>query len=912
MQCGEKRVVCDIPALSLLHEEKAITSNLLLSLKCKECCDSNLVGGKASSLALLNIATSTNLKYKAIVPEGFCLTVNAMKIQIDNSDLIKAILEDLDVAVCDTETINLQEVCQNVVTCWRRMPICEELLDEIIKLIEPNRSYAVRSSGIGEDSVVLSAAGQNATILGCQGIDGIVYGIKECWASLYTFQSVEYRRQLGMALDCGMGVIIQEMVSADAAGVMFTRHPVSGDPDLVYVTANFGLGETVVSGSVEPDSFVVSKQDGLNLKIVSSDRGKKGRMLHMLENGALVNTSTEEINLCISNHDLLNLVKVGIEIEEMFGWPKDIEWTLHKGRIYLLQCRPITSLFAWSEQELTHELDSALLDDIFTTANVGEVFPEATSPLTQSVCLRVLNKFIMKEDRRNKNLWYNNDVVCISHHHALINTLKTFLRYVDKKTSFSQKVLELAVCGHPVSNEILLSKVESKIGFMSFWNHLSLIFGNISDTISNKSTVRSAQKLGNNFKLSFNQCTTAASLIRVITSSFVHLQEVLVYHSQASTVSVFWQMILLSILSEGNADLTSSHLEDVSQLLLSSEIVVSAEIPKLLKEISNVIIQDGNFKDFNRTPVKNTRNWLQTNCKRASKMFENLLHTHGHRSIKEMDLKTETWGLDPTPLLITLKSLVKNSSRNKKVNISESEMKSKVFKSPKKEITRFFLKMLQPYSNRAAEGREVTKNAMLLIIHQLRLAYLHLGKLMMKEGKLPDPSLVFYFTHYELMVFISTEESSILHKASRRKRLWPKWNQIKFPEIIDGFLTPLSIDISKIGEGNQVKGTLVFPGQVQGRACVLSLGDDPSVINQGDILITYCTDVGWSPLYPLLGGVVTELGGLISHGAVVAREYGLPCIVGASGVTTVFQTGDEILLDANNGVVTKLSGTKRE
>lgn len=184
-----------------------------------------------------------------------------------------------------------------------------------------------------------------------------------------------------------------------------------------------------------------------------------------------------------------------------------------------------------------------------------------------------------------------------------------------------------------------------------------------------------------------------------------------------------------------------------------------------------------------------------------------------------------------------------------------------------------------------------------------------LAKLMQKEGLLPDTSLIFHMTKDEIWEVIKNRNSNIISKAIRRQKLHQEWDCKKFPDLVFGVPHPISDEqITDDSPSSKilVKGCTVYGGKVRGRACVINNLSDANQIVKGDILITYCTDIAWTPYFPLLNGLVTELGGLISHAAVVSREFNLPCIVGAKGATLAVQTGRKIQLDASEGLLSSV------
>lgn len=185
---------------------------------------------------------------------------------------------------------------------------------------------------------------------------------------------------------------------------------------------------------------------------------------------------------------------------------------------------------------------------------------------------------------------------------------------------------------------------------------------------------------------------------------------------------------------------------------------------------------------------------------------------------------------------------------------------------------------------------------------------------MRKAALLPDTDLIFYLTHQEIGTLLNDRNrSDLISKANRRRRLLPELKKFQFDEFQWGVMKPRNADTEVLALKDLVKvtGTPVCEGRVTARACVVTSFAEVSKIRSGDILIAHSTDIAWSPYFPILSGVVTELGGLISHGAVVAREYGLPCIIGATNATAIIQDGEEICMDASAGIIVKLGNNNK-
>ena len=242
----------------------------------------------------------------------------------------------------------------------------------------------------------------------------------------------------------------------------------------------------------------------------------------------------------------------------------------------------------------------------------------------------------------------------------------------------------------------------------------------------------------------------------------------------------------------------------------------------------------------------------------------------------EFDFSSETWGLNPRSLISALQTMVANPSTFASVAKPENDDWMTAIQKTKPNKYRA-LKFFVPRSRDAVAYREKTKSLLIRTIHCFRLAYRRLGQLMVWDGKIPDAELVYFLTHSELQQVISSRGAALISKAVRRRKLFPEVDGLVFPELSLGIPKAMhesdKEELETGSSGLQLSGTPVFKGTVRATARVALNLLEARDIQCGEILITRCTDVGWTPYFPLLVGVVTELGGLISHGAVVAREY---------------------------------------
>ncbi|XP_059474516.1 putative phosphoenolpyruvate synthase [Neocloeon triangulifer] len=874
-----------------------------------------LVGGKALSLALLKSLDDCRFD----VPSGFCVTSEAYARQTQTFPLLQSAVDLLKDAATGQKELELKCVCRKVAEAFEVTKLCQDVtnvMENYLDKYSDETIFAVRSSAIGEDSADLSSAGQNSTILGVKR-QNVAQAVMKCWASLFSEHSVMYRWQHGQELDPGMAVVVQVMVPANAAGVLFTRHPFTGNPRQIVITANYGLGESVVSASAEPDTVLISRSRNNNsLKIEQVQIGSKKDSIFLSTSGE----GTESINiadeqrekLCLSDDLLLKLAQIGEALERQFGSPRDIEWAVLEDKIHLLQARPITALDSWTDFELEHELDMPIVmdNDILSIANTGEVFPGATKPLTQSVLTRLLDLEIQEQCiKRNKNRSFCNlyqSFVGTTSNHVVISVINTVLSNLDEKIGTTNKVMDLAVFGHLVTDERLHSTGVQRFGYMSSFTKFLTIYDMLMDTMSAGKVEKSGKREVQNYKVSHSKNASAEELMSAIQQSLPHFVKIIRMHGHMSRVSIFTQVAAMSVLTENNDDWCTDHYTDISLLLSSCSNVESAEIPSQLREIAAMIAEeDSDF--FTSAEPAIAFNWILKESEAASK-FTSFLEAHGHRSIREFEFHTATWGMNPESLIKTLQALVKSPhpAPENAISLSVNET-CQILKSPTKGGTRRALRFLLPHCRTAVARREKSKSGLICAVHVLRTAYRRLARLLVREGRLPEADLLFYMTNHEISRLVSHRDPVLLAKAARRRRLWHHWESLKYEEIFFGVPRPVQEQENSMVGIQTMKATPVCSGVVLGRACVVSELSQTADIVRGDILITHCTDIGWSPYFPLLAGIVTELGGLISHGAVIAREYGLPCIVGATNATQIFRTGDIVRLNGSLGVLEKIS-----
>nr|XP_054748523.1 uncharacterized protein LOC129254092 [Lytechinus pictus] len=883
------------------------------------CQSTKLVGGKGAQLAILTHLRN-QLMPKFEVPPGFCVTSNAFQVQLKSCPKLQEAVKGLCEVSTDLRCASLEDTCNWVGELFSNTPVCAEISSDIKKELErlfgkdnTKRMFAVRSSAIGEDTAEMSAAGQLTTILGVKGYDKVCKAVQGCWASLFSFQAVQYRRQRGQSVESTMGVVVMEMVPSEISGVLFSRDPVDGNPAVVLINANYGLGESVVSGVADPDTITLRRKRKDKFEIAKIQVGSKKKAIMLEESGGTLTKDLPDMDsqkACISNEVAFDLARLSNKLEERFGDPRDIEWAYSNGAIYLLQARPITTIDMMTDYELLHEFDSGIATDRewLTTCNIQEMMPGAVTPLTYSVFVSAIDWCLQKfltGFGGPPSVWPCLKSVATSCGKIFISLTKVGACHEDYTAGVRKDMMEIALLGQ-LLEDFTTADIHSYHGppnhlIHRIWN----CFKMIRVVLNAKKDVEKLEKKLNSFRI--KECRTAAGLYQEIDSKIPDLYEAWRASLFLSSASSSYSNVLMAVLTKGSAKWETIHYSEVAMLLSTCPNVPSADVPMALENIVKAVMNEGKSEAFVNWEPSKALQWLQgTESKSAGKIFRKFLQEQGHRCIRESEFREASWKMQPVKVIPVIQSILKggNIARSKKELSVDDAVKQ--LKSPVTFFERMILKIFIPKARVAVGHREWGKSLAVKMHNHLKEGYWRLAQLMVEEGRLPESDLIFFLTHHEIGLLLKNRSPLILSKAIRRRKLLPVQMAMNYPEVFRGSPQPIETQ-RKTTALVTLKGLPVCQGCVEGTARVVTRLEDAGTIQSGDILIVIFTDVGWSPYFPLIGGLVTELGGLISHGAVVAREYGIPCIVNAKGATTSFQSGDHVVLDGTKGTIQKIS-----
>ena len=890
----------------------------VINLGTPACSLKSLVGGKAYHLSVL--------KSDFNIPNGFCVTTLAFKKHIQFHNKLQSSTQKVKECLRYLSAETLKQTCDDAERSLQQMPLNSDLQSLVQKHLNEvfgtdlwrNKRFAVRSSSVSEDDPETSTAGQLDTYLCVQGFDNLISAIQHCWASSVAYRVVEYRRQNGQELLENVGVVVQEMVDADVAGILFTVDPVTGNESNMIINANYGLGESVVSGTVNPDTIVVSRGDNGKLQIKCIHIGaKETRRVAYDENGTSRETvsSSDTRILCINEADVLRIAEQGIEIEKYFDSPQDIEWAIQEGQIYILQARPVSVLDSEGDEELLCEFDTPVVSEkeLITPCNIEEMMPGATTPLTGDI-------FVYGVGRAG---------VCYVHRrlgiqppvHALVGALTfsghsflniTYWALKDISGFGGDKAkanIEVSVFGQPV-NEHTVDDIKDFYGRrISYQSKLRQTF---REYLLDKSDLKLYETLVDTIEAtSFCKHTeTAQMLFEWIDENIILYFEMWKFYVFKLTGSLRQYGAIMRTLKGKAKELSVEHMADMALILSKCRNVISAEIPCFVHDLAKRIAKSDTKEQFlNLSPEECDSFLKNSGDDRLKSDYISFMERHGHRGVRESELIDKSWSQNPSQFMQTIQFLVRKGL------FPESETKARsvkeIVEGLQTNLSRFQKMMLKLFfvQNAMKEVgiRELAKSNLIKVTHIFRQAYWKLADLMVSESRLPEPELLFFLTHREIGELIKFRCVKLVRLSKRRKSLFPEMNKFSYSKINIGRPKPLQDAKSNYQNLTTIslQGMPVCRGKAEGRACVIESLDDADRISQGDILVCKFTDVGWSPFYPLISGLATEMGGLMSHGAIIAREYGIPCVVNITGVTDMIQTGDRVILDGAAGTITK-------
>jgi len=862
----------------------------------------DIVGGKALPLAQMRQAGFD-------VPAGFCITVHALSAFAAQAPVAAALRRLDDSGLSDAER------GKNTRAALQAAPMPEDVLRAVRSAYDAlgGGAVAVRSSALHEDQATASFAGQYDTYLNLSSLEEMIESIKGCWASLWNERAVAYRRQqVRGAGEVAMAVIVQRQIAAAASGALFTLNPLTGREEEMVVEASWGLGEAVVSGRVTPDRYVI---DVWNERVLERDVSDKPVMVIPAPvSGVREVTVPQEDRRrsVLSDADLMRLADLGIRIQELFGRPQDIEWALHEGRFHILQSRPLTSY--------------GFAPDIgqWTSANFREVMPGLVNPLSFTVNLQYEWGLAMDEFFTRMRMQPDNKPVLWGR--TFFGRAYWNVGEVKRRAAiipgFKERAFDATVGIEPTySGDGQVTPVS-----------LRTVLRALPVVLALQRMYKSVWREADAEKHAFLRDEEALMAIepRALDDEELEqrVRQVLQLHHRVNRVA-----LMVSFLSTQSEDDFHALVETLNRGLPASEQVAMGDLLTGLGQVRTArplldlwglsrraiaqaevasIIRSGETADMLRL--------LETS--EAGRIFAQDLRAYLDRyeymASADEDLSAPRWSEDPSFVLSTLKSFVVGGIEEdpEAILARQQAVMQREKRRVRDLLNRNLVNRLLPFRKgtflqgmlivrRYCWWREEIRDTLSRAHYQCHRFLTEQGRRWAARGLTNTPHDLFYLT---LEQFMATLDGRMSMEEARRwiakhRSVAVRYRNFLPPHTVGRGARPEE-QVSSPAAGPRVyTGVACSPGTASGPARVVTSLADAHRLRKGEILIAPYTNPGWTPLFSLAAAVVMEEGGLLSHGAVVARECGVPTVLRIKGATRLFHDGQTLRVDGGRGIV---------
>ena len=869
-------------------------------------------GGKALNLSKLSSAGFN-------IPPGFVVSVDAYDffIKKELESKISNILDSIDFS----DENSLKKGCSAIRNIIKSEELPEDLFLEIDHKIRvlPDGYYAVRSSAVAEDLEDASFAGQLDSFLNIKP-ENILEKVIDCWASYWNDRAVKYRHDSSIGhLDteltaAGIAVLVQKMVNADISGVTFTANPVNGRNDIV-IESTWGLGEAIASGIVTPDIFVLNRDGDIlekNIKIK-----EKGYFLKNGENTLVTIDEEDRESPSLNEKILEKLLKNAIDLEEFFGVPQDIEWAIECDKInnqdiYILQSRPVTTLTDLSEDD----------DILWTRAYGDEYWADATTPLFYDVMGKMLTDYVNHEGARIMGYKEITDTKLLKLHKSRVyfnswvleKAFSYYPKFARSKELLNYFPLEdqERISEYPsILHKTLLSQVLIAIRDSDGMMHKT-------DKAYRKWAKGFMKKCGYFDKTDLEALSDAELLSLyndIETSGIKHYQLIrygMVSHSIATNLMI--KNWLVEWLDDNDGSLYAGLISGLDDNKTVEMNIKFSDLAKILRKDSKLLAKINSIDDMNILSEAELEELISFN-KNFKKCFDEFIAKYGHRS-NTREILYPRWREDKAYVLGVIK-LLSSSDLDLRKKESESrynrfKTEREVFKKIKKLKGGFFkARLFKIVLNLAQTYLTFRENQRFYLDHLLfrqRLMLLEMGRRLVERKIIDEVDDAFFLYEKELFSFFKKElnENNIpklRDEILKRKKEFYKYKSSLPPKFLKNGIE--FDDTVMEYDKNAIYGAAASPGIFSGVARVVESIEELSKLEDNEILITSNTDPAWTAVFSKIGGLITETGGILSHGAVISREYRIPAVTAVKGATSIFKTGEELVIDGNEGVIYK-------
>ncbi len=847
-----------------------------------------IVGGKGAHLGELSRIEGIR------VPAGFCVTTDAfLRLLAEAPSIDEQLLRLSRLRPDDREQLRAlsAEVRRTIEGTAIPDDLAEAITRPLVHLGE-HAAYAVRSSATAEDLPTVSFAGQQDTYLNVMGPAAILQHVSRCWASLFTERAVTYRIRNGFDhRKVHMAVVVQQMVFPQAAGILFTADPVTSNRKVASIEASFGLGEALVSGLVNADVYKV--RDG---EVIAKVVATKQLAIHAAPAGGTQEQAIEpelQQQPALTDAQAVRLAQLGRQIEAHFGRPQDIEWCLVDDGFQIVQSRPITTLFPIPEAGDRE-------NHVYVSVGHQQMMTDAMKPLGLSLFQLTALRPMAEAGGR------------------------LFIDVTQALASPASRTGILDVLGK--SDPLIRDALQTILGRGDFIRprpgegHGGALPGNASAPIETNPVI--VDELIGHSQASLAtlkrdiQTKSGSALLDFILADLQELKRLLFeprsFQVIMAAVEATWWLNeqLQAWLGEKNA---------ADTLTQSVPHNVTSEMGLALLDVADVIRPYPNVVDFlQHVEGEDFLDELAelTGGREARDAIRAYLDKYGMRCTGEIDITRPRWSERPTTLVPILLSNIKNFEPGagkrrfeqglQEARDKEQELLERLRALPDGEQKAEEVKRMIDRVRTYIGYREYPKYGIVNRYFVYKQALLEEAERLVQAHVLHEKEDIFYLTLQELHDVVRTNQVDD-QLIRRRKDTFRSYQALTPPRVLtsDGEVVAGAYRRNDFPAGALV-GLPVSAGTIEGRARVI-LDMAEAELEAGDILVTAYTDPSWTPLFVTIKGLVTEVGGLMTHGAVIAREYGLPAVVGVEHATRLIRDGQRIRVHGTDGYVKLLS-----
>lgn len=848
-----------------------------------------LVGGKG-----LNLGELTNIQ-GIQVPEGFCVTTVGYEKAIEQNEELQTLLQQLTKLKME-ERAQIGEMSKKIREVIMAVEIPTDVVEAVAHYLSRfgnEHAYAVRSSATAEDLPYASFAGQQDTYLNIIGEEAILQHVRKCWASLFTERAVTYRMQNGFEHNqVSICIVIQKMVFPEASGILFTADPITSNRKVLSIDASFGLGEALVSGLVSADNYKVKEDEIVEKVIATKKLAIYGRKEGGTERKKIAPNQQKLPTL--SEQQILQLASIGRQIEAYFGCPQDIEWCLAHNTFYIVQSRPITTLYPIPEEN-----DGG--NHVYISVGHQQMMTDAMKPLGLSFFLLTTNAPMRKAGGR---LFVDatQQLASPASRNYLINTLgKSDPLVRDALTTIIERDNFITLLPDDEKEKIVSKNKQLANSQPEIENNPAIV----TNLIQNSEA--SIKELKRNM-----QMKSGVDVLNFILEDIQQLKKVL-FNPQSIAVimagmnaSAWMNEKMEQWLGEKNAADTLS--QSVQNNITSEMGLALMDVADVIRSYPEVItylqhVENENFLDeiVQFKDGEEARDAILT-----------FLNKYGMRCSGEIDITKTRWSEKPTTII----PMILNNIRDFEYGASKRKFEEGLQEALKKEeelVNR--LQHLPGGKQKVEETKRMIRNIRNFIGYReypkygminryfiYKQALLKEAEQLVQSGVIHEVDDIYYLTFEELHEVVRTNklDYELIQKQKNDYKLYEKLTP---PRIMtsDGEIITGKYKRENLPD-DAIVGLPVSSGVIEGRARVI-LNMEEANLEEGDILVTAFTDPGWTPLFVSIKGLVTEVGGLMTHGAVIAREYGLPAVVGVENATNLIKDGQRIRVHGTEGYI---------